>query len=108
MQYDLISEIQHRMNTLEISVKNLRKSAEDYANAEREYKIHLRAEVLRLRDEGMPVGLIDKVIYGIPSVADKRFARDVAQAVYEANQESINTQKLQIRILDNQVQREWK
>ena len=54
------------------------------------------------------VCLIDKVVYGIPSVAEKRFKRDVAKAVYEANQESINTQKLQIRIIDNQIQREWK
>ena len=105
---DLINEVQRLMNTLELSVRNLRRSAEDYANAEREYKVHLRGEVLRLRDEGTPVGLIDKVVYGIPSVAEKRFKRDVAKAVYEANQESINTQKLQIRIIDNQIQREWK
>ena len=105
---DLIREIQQRFNTLELSVRNLRKSAEDYANAEREYKILLRTEILKLRDEGVPVGIVDKICYGIPEVADLRFKRDVAEAVYKANMESINTQKLQIRVIDNQIQREWK
>lgn len=31
----------------------------------------------------------------------------VAEAVYKANTEAINTLKLQIRLLENQMQREW-
>ena len=85
----------------------LRKTGTAYAEAERDYKILLRTECLKLRDEGTAIGLIDKTCYGIPSVAKARFERDVAKAVYEANQESINSIKLQIRILDAQIQREW-
>ena len=51
--------------------------------------------------------MIDKTCYGIPSVAEARFKRDVALTVYEANKEAINSLKLQIRILDAQVSREW-
>ena len=51
--------------------------------------------------------MIDKVCYGIPSVAEARFKRDVAEAVYKANQEAINSIKLQIRILNDQLDREW-
>lgn len=105
---DLMLDMQGRLKSLDISVKQIRKTAEDYANAERQYKLLLRKEALRLRDEGMAIGLIDKTIYGIPSVADARFARDVAEAVHKACLESINTQKLQIRILDAQIDREWK
>lgn len=85
----------------------LRKTGTAYAEAERDYKILLRTECLKLRDEGVAIGLIDKTCYGIPSVAKARFERDVAEAVYKANQESINSIKLQIRILDAQIQREW-
>lgn len=85
----------------------LRKTGTAYAEAERDYKILLRTECLKLRDEGTAIGLIDKTCYGIPSVAKARFERDVAEAVYKANQESINSIKLQIRILDAQIQREW-
>jgi hypothetical protein len=55
----------------------------------------------------MAVGIIDKTCYGIPEVAEKRFERDVAKTVYEANEEAINSLKLQIRIVESQIQREW-
>ena len=78
-----------------------------YASAERDYKILLRQECLKLRDEGMAVGMIDKTCYGIPSVAEARFKRDVALTVYEANKEAINSIKLQMRLIEGQLQREW-
>jgi hypothetical protein len=51
--------------------------------------------------------MIDKTCFGIPSVAEARFRRDVAEAVYKANLEAINSIKLQMRLLENQLQREW-
>ena len=104
---DLINDVQQKIKELNTSVKMLRKTGTAYAEAERDYKILLRTECLKLRDEGTSIGLIDKTCYGIPSVAKARFERDVAEAVYKANQESINSIKLQIRILDAQIQREW-
>ena len=46
-------------------------------------------------------------IKGQPEVSEKLFARDVAKVMYESNQEHINTVKLQLRLLDNQIAREW-
>ena len=92
---------------LNASVRALRKNAEVYAKAERDYKVLLRTECLKLRDDGMAIGMIDKVCYGIPSVAEARFKRDIAEAVYKANQEAINSTKLQLRLIDNQLDREW-
>ena len=107
MSADLIMDIQSHIAKLNTSIKMLRKTGTEYAEAERDYKILLRQEALKLRDEGMPVTLVDKVVYGVKAVADAKFKRDVADATYKANMESINTLKLQIRILDNQVGREW-
>jgi hypothetical protein len=90
-----------------MSIKQLRTSGTNYAQAERDYKVLLRSECLKLRDEGMAIGMIDKTCYGIPSVAEARFKRDVAEAVYKANLEAINSIKLQLRLLENQIQREW-
>lgn len=92
---------------LDESVKRLRRNGEALAQAERDYKILLRQEVLKLRDEGMAVGVIDKTIYGVPSVAEARFKRDVADAMYRANQEHINATKLHLRIIESQINREW-
>lgn len=107
MEYDLIQEIQQKTRQLERAIKELRKTGTAYAQAEREYKVLLRQECLRLRDEGMAIGLIDKTCYGIPSVAEKRFERDVRESIYKANLEAINSLKLQIRIIDAQIGREW-
>ena len=92
---------------LSASIKELRKNGTDLARKERDYKVLLRQEILKLRDEGMAVGIIDKICYGIPLVADKRFERDVAQTVYDANKEAINSLKLQIRIVQNVIDKEY-
>lgn len=107
MEYDLVTELQSKTRQLEASIRQLRKSGTDYAEAERNYKVLLRSECLKLRDSGMAIGMIDKTCYGIPSVAEARFRRDVAETVYKANLEAINSIKLQMRLIENQLQREW-
>lgn len=104
---ELYDELQMKVKQLEVSIKQLRKSGTEYAEAEKNYKVLLRSECLKLRDEGMAIGMIDKVCYGIPSVAKARFDRDVAKTVMTANLEAINSLKLQLRLLDAQIQREW-
>lgn len=104
---DLFEEITRLTRELDISVKQLRKSGTERAEAERKYKIRLKQEALKLREEGMPVTLIDKVVYGVQEVADLRFDRDVKETVYQANQEAINSTKLKLRVVDGQYQREW-
>ena len=104
---DLTIELNEKVRQLEISIKELRNSGTSYATAERDYKILLRQECLKLRDEGMAIGMIDKTCYGIPSVAEARFKRDVAEAVYKANLEAINSIKLQLRLIENQISREY-
>lgn len=104
---ELYLELQAKTKQLDMSIKQLRKSGTDYAEAEKTYKILLRQECLKLRDEGMAIGMIDKTCYGIASVAEARFKRDVAEAVYKANLEAINSIKLQMRLIEAQLQREW-
>lgn len=103
----LIDEIQNIYDLLDRSIKSLKRTSESYAQAEKEYKILLRQECLKLRDEGMAIGMITITAYGIPSVAEARFKRDIAEANYKANQEAIQAYKLQLRLMDAQAQREW-
>lgn len=105
---DLLNELQLKIKELDISIKSLRKTGTEFAEAERNYKVALRREALNLRAEkGMPVTLIQQVVYGVPEVANKRFNRDMKEAIYKANQEAINSIKLQIRIIEGQLNREW-
>jgi len=104
---DLVNNIQSATEQLNTSLRKLRETGTEYAKAEKEYKVLLRQEALKARDSGMAIGMIDKTIYGVPEVAEKRFLRDVAETVYQANKEAINVLKLQIRIMEAQLQREW-
>lgn len=104
---DLYNELESKIQELEVSIRSLRKTGSNYAEAERDYKILLRQEVLKLRDEGQAIGVITLTCYGIPSVAEARFKRDIAESIYKANLEAINSIKLQLRLLENQIQREY-
>ena len=104
---DLYEEIQRLMVELTASIRKLRDNGAKLAEAERDYKLTLRQEALRLRAGDMPVTLINNIIYGVPEVAEKRFKRDVEQANYDANKEHINVTKLKLRLLEAQLNREW-
>lgn len=104
---DLYNDLNTKLEQLSASLKKLRQTGSEYAKREKEYKILLRQEVLKLRNEGEAIGVIQLTCYGIPSVAKARFERDVAEAIYKANQEAINTLKLEIRLIESQLQREW-
>ncbi len=105
---DLYAEIEKLMADLTRAIGKLRENGVKLADAEKEYKITLRKEALKLRaGDNMPVTLIDKIVYGLPDVAEARFQRDVEAANYEANKEYINVTKLKLRILEAQLAREW-
>lgn len=88
-EYDLWQEIQAKTKQLDTCIKELRETA------------------LRLRSTDMAVGMVSLTVYGVPEVADLRFQRDVAETVYKANLEAVNSIKLQLRLLDAQLGREW-
>lgn len=104
---DLVEEIMTLQQKLTTSIRALANNGKALAQAEMDYKICLRQHALRLRDDGTPVTLINQVIYGIPEVADKRFKRDVAETMRDVAQENINAIKLQMRLLNDQVNKEW-
>ena len=105
---NLVQEVFNLCEKLTASINRLKENGVKLAQAESNYKITLRTEALKLRQEkGMPVTLISQIIYGVPEVAKLRLERDIAETVYETNKEYINVTKLQLKVLENQIQREW-
>ena len=104
---DLVNDLIRLQEKLNASIKALANNGKALAQAEMEYKICLRQEALKLRADGEAVTLINQIVYGIPEVARKRFDRDVAETMYNTAMESINSTKLQIRILQSQIEKEW-
>lgn len=108
MDYDLINMLTQKSKELDISIKQLRKSAYDYAKARADYRIAIAKETIKLRDEGKKVTVIADVVRGMPSIAELGMQEIIKEGIYKANQESIQAIKLQIRLLDAQIDREWK
>lgn len=104
---ELIDEMKNYLDLCEQSIKSLKRTGHARAETERDYKVLLRQECLKLRDSGTAIGMIELTCYGIPSVAEARFNRDVADTNYTANLEAINFYKLKCRLLDNQINREY-
>lgn len=107
MNYDLMTELRAKNNQLGQSLKFLRKSGEDYANALAEYRMAFSQELLKLRDEGYAISLAENIARGKREIAMLKQKQIISEAVYEANRESINVLKLQIKLLNEQIAREW-
>lgn len=104
---DLFSELEQRIKELNISIKSLRKTGGDYAEAYKEYRMKLATKLVELKNNGMPVTIAYDVARGDSEIAKAKYNEIVKEAIYKANQEAINSNKLQIRIIENQIQREY-
>lgn len=105
---DLWNDISDRLNILDESIKNLRQSGREYAEAEAAYKAELSKQVLQLRKEGYPVTIIGDIVRGLEPVKESRLDRDAKKVLYQADLEVINVSKLRIKVLEAQLNREWR
>ena len=104
---ELWNDIEKKQELLDKAIKELAANGYDLAVKEKDYKIALNKKALLLRDENMPVTLIQQVIYGYEEIAELRLQRDLAKVKYNANQEYINITKLKVKVLESQLSREW-
>jgi len=64
--------------------------------------------MLQERDSGTPVTIISDICRGSQEIAELKFKRDCAEVVYKSALEAVNGYKLQIKVLENQIDREWR
>ena len=108
MATDLIQEISAKSAMLDAAIKQLGVRGRAYAQAEHDYRVAMRKKILEERSGGTPVTIISDLCRGDEEIAKLRLERDIALTVYESAKEAIQTFKLQVRILDAQIEREWK
>lgn len=107
MSMELINELGAKSSLLDKAIAQLGVRGRSYAQAEHDYRVALRKKILLERDKKTPVTIISDICRGDPEIAKLRFEKDVAEVSYDAAREAINGYKLQIRILDAQIEREW-
>jgi len=104
---DLVTDLQALIVKTNKAVDALARNGVKLAEAERAYRVALRQEILKEREAGLPATLIGDLARGDTYIADLKLARDSAEAVYDANREAINVWKLQSRLMESQISREW-
>ena len=104
---DLLQELESMRSELHQSMKMLRQNGERLAQAEHDYQVEKAQTWLVLKDKGCTSTELASTIKGQATVAQAMLKRDIAKAMYEANQEHINVVKLEMRVLESQINREW-
>ena len=104
---DLVTEIGNKSRMLDVAIAELKKRGQKYAEAEKAYRIALARRILEEREKGTPVTIISDICRGSTQIAALRFERDYAELVNKSAMEAINSMKLQIRLMDSQLGREW-
>lgn len=104
---DLQIELNSKLKDLDIAIKSLRKTGSDYAEAYTQYRIALAQELVKLKDEGYAITLAGDIARGKPEIARLKFREISTEAIYKANLESINATKLAIKVIQEQVNKEY-
>lgn len=95
----ITKELYQGSKRLEEGSKEIFILAEKMAMTEKEYRIALAKEKIKLRDEGMAIGLIEDVARG--NLADLRYERDIAKETYIAARDSMRAIQVQINALQS-------
>lgn len=104
---DLIQEQLTLTKKLDYAIKQHKERGIKYATCERDYKIALAKFITTKRFQGEPVTILNDLAKGEPEIAELRKDRDIAKSLYDTCREAINSYKLQIRIVNEQINRDW-
>ena len=107
MSYELFAQRDGLSKELSESINMMQKYGMDFAQKEHDYKVEIAQTALKLRDDGMAVTMVNTVIHGTGKVPKLRMDRDIAEVMYKTAQEKIQSVKLQLKLVEAQIEREW-
>lgn len=104
---DLHTELNDKIILLDRTIEALKGRGRKFAQAENDYRVALAEKMLVERTNGIPATILGDVCRGDRTIAKLKFERDCAETLYKAALEAINSFKLQIRVIEAQIQREF-
>lgn len=104
---DLLQELWRINDLLTKALEQYKSRGLEYAKAYANYRKLVAQELLKLRAEGTPVTIADDLARGKEEVATAKEQEIIAETLYKSCQEAIQTYKLQIKILQEQIKQEW-
>jgi len=104
---ELMQQIEHYTGLLNKAVPEFKKRGIETARTEKDYRIALRSEFLRLKAEGEKVTIMSDLARGKEDIAELKMQRDIADTLYKSAQEAINIYKKNIDTLMAIYKAEW-
>jgi hypothetical protein len=108
MAIELINQMLDKTKLLDGVITQLKIRGRKMAETEADYRSALAQKILQLRAEGFPATIMSDVVRGDREVAKLRLVRDIAKTEYEVANEMLQVLKLQIRVLQAEVERDFK
>jgi glutamine synthetase len=105
---DLVELIEQKREMLNRAITASKDRGIAYATAEREYNIAKTKKAFQWQNEGMKITFITDNIRGDAEIANLKWERDCCEVLYDSAKDYINGVKLELRLLENQLEREWK
>jgi len=105
---DLLIELSSKVALLDKALSEFGNRGRTHAKAEQEYRQALAKKILVERDKGTPVTIISDICRGDPEIARLKLERDISEVTYKAAAEAIQVYKIQIRVLENTIDREYR
>ena len=104
---DLYEEMKKLINLLNVAQAEYKKRGQEYASAYKKYRVLVSQELLRLKAEGMPATTAYDIARGKEEVANAKEQEIITECLYKSCQEAINSYKLQIKVLQEQINKEY-
>lgn len=104
---DLLAELIEARRQMQEALLEYDEAGQELASVECEYQRVKARIALTLKAEKHPATMINLILKGDERVSTALFARDCAQARYDAAKERIQVCKLDARLIESQISREY-
>lgn len=104
---DLMAELKEKVSLLDKAITSYGKRGRAAAQADADYRIGFAKKMLQLKAEGVAATLIPDLAKGSEEVAPLLLDRQIKESERDSAKEAINAYKLQIKVLEDQIEREW-
>lgn len=105
---ELFAQREQIKKSLSASLERAYENGIEVAEKTRIYRISLRQEILKLRNEGMAISIVEKIAKGAENVATAEFEMMVAEVKYKASNENIMAQKKMLESVEEDIRREYR
>ena len=104
---DLLNELWKINELLTKALEQYKQRGREYAKAYRDYRVLLAQELLKLKADGMPATLAADIARGKDEIAEAKEKEIITESLYNSCKEAIQAYKLQMKILQEQITKEY-